>query len=250
MRRRRGLVIIAHRGASAAAPESTRAAIREAVRAGAHMVELDVQMTQDERLVVFHDERLERTTNGSGRVSATRYARLARLDAGAWFHPRFAGERILLVSQALRLVPRSMRINLELKPTRRRRALLDRLRRVVRRSRAGRRLVISSFDPRLLEPLRSRRLAVALVCRADPDHSLAQAIRLRCSAWHPAQSLVTPRRIARAHAAGLAVRPWTVETLRQARRLARWGVDGVFTNHPARLSRLRTTSRREAQVVG
>jgi len=237
MTRRPGLLIIAHRGASAVAPESTRAAIREAVRAGAHMVELDVQMTQDGRLVVFHDERLERTTNGAGRVSATRYAALARLDAGAWFHPRFAEERILLVSQALRLIPRSMRVNLEVKPTRRRRALVDRLRRIVRRSRVSTRVVISSFDPGLLRPFRSLGLAVALVCRADPERSLAQAIRLRCSAWHPVQSLVTRRRIAQAHAVGLAVRPWVIDDLPRARRLARWGVDGLFTNHPARLSR-------------
>ena len=56
--------VFAHRGASAAAPESTRAAIREAVRTGASMVELDVQMTRDGRLVIFHDARLERTTDG------------------------------------------------------------------------------------------------------------------------------------------------------------------------------------------
>ena len=61
--------IIAHRGASAVAPESTRAAIREAVRAGADMVELDVQVTRDGRLVVFHDDRLNRTTSGAGRGS-------------------------------------------------------------------------------------------------------------------------------------------------------------------------------------
>src|SRR3990167_3043170 len=91
-------ITIAHRGASAVAPESTRAAINAEVRAGAAMIELDVQMTRDGRLVVFHDDRLERTTNGSGRLRATTYARLARLDAGTWFDPRFAGERILLAS--------------------------------------------------------------------------------------------------------------------------------------------------------
>mgnify|MGYP001573038509 CR=1 FL=1 len=124
-------LIIAHRGASAVAPEGTRAAIRAAVRAGADMVELDVQMTRDGRLVAFHDDRLERTTNGAGRVSDVPYARFARLDAGSWFHARFADERPLLVSQVLRLTPRRMGINLELKRTPRRRALLQRLLRVV-----------------------------------------------------------------------------------------------------------------------
>ena len=70
------------------------------------MIELDVQMTRDGRLIIFHDDRVERTTNGAGRVRRMRYAELARLDAGSWFARRFAHERILLVSQALRLLPR------------------------------------------------------------------------------------------------------------------------------------------------
>ena len=234
VRRWRPLRIIAHRGASAVAPESTSAALREAVRGGAHMVELDVQMTRDGRLVIFHDDRLERTTGGAGRVTSLRYPQLARLDAGAWFHPRFAGERVLLVSQAIRLIPPPVRINLELKRTAARRALLKRFVRVVRRARVGARLLVSSFDPALLEPLRRSGLALALLCRRDPDRSLRRAIRLGCQAWHPQVAVVSPRRIRRAHAAGLAVNVWTVDDPAQARRLARWGVDGVFTNDPAR----------------
>ena len=233
--RRIPFLIIAHRGASAAAPESTRAAIREAARAGADMVEFDVQMTRDGRLVVFHDDRVERTTDGKGRLTAMRYRELARLDAGSWFHPRFAGERILLLSQAVRLVPERMGINLELKRTARRRPLLRRLIRVAHRERLGQRLLVSSFDGSLLRPLRSVGLSLALICRTNADRSLQQAIRLRCDAWHPFHALVTRRRIAAAHAAGLRVHAWTVESRASARTLARWGIDGVFTNHPARL---------------
>ena len=231
--------IIAHRGASAVAPESTRAAIRAAAHAGASMVELDVQMTRDGRLVVFHDEQVRRTTNGTGRVRAMPYARLARLDAGSWFHPRFAGERILLVSQVFRLVPKTMRINLELKRTRARSLLVRRLRRLIRSAGARRRLLVSSFDPSLLRRLASTPLARALICRHDPDRSLRQAIRLGCAAWHPFHTLVTRPRVAHAHAAGLAVHAWTVDRPAAARRLMRCGVDGIFTNDPARFARQR-----------
>jgi glycerophosphoryl diester phosphodiesterase len=217
------------------APESTRAALREAARAGADMVELDVQMTRDGRLVVFHDARLERTTNGAGRLSAAAYATLARLDAGSWFHPCFAGERILLVSQVLRLLPRRMRINLELKPTRRRRALLERLTRLIRRTGSRRRLLISSTDPRLLPLARRQRLACGLIGSFRPDRSLTRAIRLGCAAWHPFHARLTPRRIARAHAAGVRVHAWTVNRPSVARLLLRWGVDGLITNDPERL---------------
>ena len=231
--------IIAHRGASAVAPESTRAAIRAAIRAGASMVELDVQMTRDGRLVVFHDERVDRTTDGRGRLQAMTYAQLARLDAGRWFHPRFARERILLVSQVFRLVPKTMRINLELKRTRARGPLVRRLQRLIRRTGTARRVLLSSFDPALLRPLAFAPLARALICRRQPERSLRQAIQLGCAAWHPFYTLVTPQRVARAHAAGLAVHAWTVDRPAIARRLARWGVDGLFTNDPARLARRR-----------
>ena len=229
--------IIAHRGASAVAPESTAAAIREAVRAGADMVELDVQMTRDGRLVVFHDDRLERTTTGKGRVGTARYAELRLLDAGRWFHPRFAGQRVLLVSQALRLIPRRMRVNLELKRTRHRQALLSRLRRLMRRAGMGPRVLVSSFDPALLAPLARTRLPRALICRRRPEPSLRAAIRLGCKSWHPFHALATPRRVALAHRAGLRVQAWTVEEAALARRLRRAGVDGLFTNDPARLRR-------------
>ena len=234
----RRFLIIAHRGASGAAPESTRSAIAAAVRAGADMIELDVQMTRDGRLVAFHDDRLDRTTDGQGRLVDQRYARIARLDAGRWFHPRFAGERVLLVSQALRLVPRSIRMNLELKSTPRRRAVLERLHRLIRRAGAARRVLLSSFDPALIS-VRSGRIPRALICRRQPDASLRRAMALRCSAWHPHVSLVTARRVAWAHAAGLRVHAWTVDRPAQARRLLRCGVDGVFTNHPRRLRGVR-----------
>jgi len=217
------------------APESTAAAIAAAWRAGADMVELDVQMTRDGRLVIFHDDRLERTTNGHGRVVTSRAAALTRLDAGTWFHPRFAHERILFMSQALRLLPRSKQMNLELKRTRHRSALLRRLLRIIRHTRINQRLLISSFDARLLKPLQSSSVALALICRIQPDRSLREAIRLGCVAWHPFYTLATIPRIARAHAAGLRVHVWTCDDSKQARRLIARGVDGIFTNDPARL---------------
>ena len=216
------------------APESTRAAIRAAIRAGARMIELDVQMTRDRRLVVFHDDQLKRTTNGSGRLRTRRYAEVAQLDAGSWFHRRFAGEKVLTVSQAIHLIPQRMRINLELKRTSQRRALLGRFVRVVQWTRARRRLLVSSFDPSLLKPL-CRRFACALLCRRRPEQALQQAIRLGCAAWHPHVSVVTPERIRRAHRAGVAVNVWVIDDPRRARQLIRWGADGIFTNDPARL---------------
>ena len=86
--------VIAHRGASAAAPENTLAAFRAAKEQGAEMVELDARLTRDGVLVVIHDSTLDRTTDGRGRVALSDSDSIARLDAGSWFDPAFRGERL------------------------------------------------------------------------------------------------------------------------------------------------------------
>lgn len=227
--------LIAHRGASAAAPESTRAALLAAVKAKADGVEFDVQMTKDNQLVVFHDDRLERTTNGRGRLSGKTYRALSRLDSGIWFGKRFCCERILLASEAVKLLPERAVINVELKRTRHRAALIRRVLRMLNRVPSPERLVVSSFDQKLLAPLARSPFACALIASRQPDISLRRAIRLGCQGWHPNVAIVTRLRIRKAHAAGLKVRVWTVDDPSCARRLMRWGADGIFTNDPKRL---------------
>ncbi len=232
--------VFAHRGASAVAPESTASAITEAVRCRADMIELDVQLSADGRLVIFHDDRLDRTTNGRGLLSRAPYRELARLDAGAWFHPRFAGQRILLASQVLALVPKSIRINFELKRTPRKQLLIETIRRLLTRHHAWSRVLISSFDKDLILPLKGTAARLALITRHQADAGLSLAIEAKLNAWHPFHMLLNSARLQRAHAAGLRVHAWTVDTAAQAEKLIRLGVDGLFTNDPLRLrSRLR-----------
>ncbi len=237
-------LVIAHRGASGAAPESTAAAIRLALAQRADMIELDVQMTRDGRLVIFHDDMLDRTTDGHGPVSDHWYRDLARLDAGSWFGRGFAGERVLLVSQALRRAA-PCRVNLELKPTSRAAQLLARMARLLARSGARTRVLVSSFDPALVSGLRRRnaRAATALLCHERWPAALRQARRLGCAAIHPHRSLVSAARVRQAHAAGLRVHAWTTDDRREAARLAAAGVDGIVTNHPARLAFLHPVPR-------
>ena len=83
--------VIAHRGASGCAPENTLAAFRRAAEMGAGFIETDLQLTRDGRLVAIHDETLDRTTNGTGPVSAATFEELRKLDAGAWFWKKDAG---------------------------------------------------------------------------------------------------------------------------------------------------------------
>jgi len=84
-------LVIAHRGASGTCPENTLVAFRRAAELGAHMIELDVQLTRDHEVVVMHDWTLDRTTDGTGAVGAITVADLRGPDAGAWFDARFRG---------------------------------------------------------------------------------------------------------------------------------------------------------------
>lgn len=112
------LLVCAHRGASNIAPENTIAALQKALEAGAQMIEIDVQITKDHELVVFHDDTLERTTNGKGLLRDHTFAELTQLDAGSWFHKAYAGEQIPLFAQAIDLLKGKTYLNIEIKPQR------------------------------------------------------------------------------------------------------------------------------------
>ncbi len=94
-------IVVCHRGASLKAPENTLASLEKAIEAGAEVVELDIRQSRDGILYVFHDETVERTTNGSGRLADMLAEDIDRLDAGAWFSEEFAGERVPRLSEFL-----------------------------------------------------------------------------------------------------------------------------------------------------
>jgi len=105
--------VVAHRGASQLAPENTMSAFRLARELGVDCVELDVHATADHELVVIHDYGLERTTTGTGLVADVSFAELSRLDAGVWFSPDFAGERVPRLDEVLALGPLEFEVELK-----------------------------------------------------------------------------------------------------------------------------------------
>jgi glycerophosphoryl diester phosphodiesterase len=107
--------LCAHRGAMGTHPENTLAAFRAAVEAGAHMIEFDVQLTKDDKMVVIHDGTVNRTTNGTGKVSELTFAEIRKLDAGSWKSPEFAGERIPTLEETLSIMPYNIWLNVHIK---------------------------------------------------------------------------------------------------------------------------------------
>lgn len=107
--------ICAHRGANETHPENTLAAFAEAIRLGAQMIEFDVQMTKDNQLVIMHDEKVNRTTNGRGLVGSLSLKKIKKLDAGKWKSRRFKRERVPTLKEALDIMPKNIWLNIHLK---------------------------------------------------------------------------------------------------------------------------------------
>lgn len=110
--------LIAHRGASAYAPENTYVAMHKANAMGASWVEFDVMLAGCGDAIIIHDDTLDRTTNGTGEVAKTPHSQIIQLDAGSWFHADFANERVPTMIDLLRYLDDiRMDINVEIKPT-------------------------------------------------------------------------------------------------------------------------------------
>lgn len=107
--------ICAHRGANDSHPENTLAAFREAIRLGAHMIEFDVRLSTDGELIIMHDATVDRTTDGTGKVTDLTFVELKSLDAGSWKGRQFKGEKIPTLTETLRIMPKNVWLNVHLK---------------------------------------------------------------------------------------------------------------------------------------
>ena len=231
---------IAHRGAAGTRPELTRPAFERALEIGVDMIELDVQLTRDERLVVLHDRELGRTLQGHGPVRDCTLAELTELDAGAWFALEYAGARSLSLDEVLDLTAGEAALNVEIKSPA---ADWDATARVlVALLEAKDRLhstIISSFETGALRAVREHceeaRLGVLWHSRElDPMWLLAEALKAR--SIHPQWALVDSAVVGQAHDSGLAVIVWTVNEPETIAHLAALGVDGIISDYPERLS--------------
>lgn len=228
--------IIAHRGASAEAPENTLAAYRRALAIGVHGVELDVHLTADGEPVIIHDHMLDRTTDGHGPVGARTLTELRALDAGRWFGGSFAGERMPTLAEALDVL-QAVRVIVEIKTGLvRYPGIAPRVGGVIRASAHGH-VTVSSFDHPVLVEIKGvlPELETAVLYVARPVNAPRLARDAGATILHPHWSLLTPDVVSIAHAAELRVETWVVDEPADQTRVIAMGVDAVMTNHPRRL---------------
>lgn len=235
--------VIGHRGAAGYAPENTLASIRAAAALGIRWVEFDARLTADGEIVLFHDEQLERTTNGVGRVADLSLADLRELDAGAWFGEPFRGARIPTLSEVLALLGTlGMRANVEIKPDAgREQQTGDAVARTLARE-WPRELplpIVSSFK---IESLTAARELLPDVPHAlivvDVPPDWRQCLEaLGCTALHCADRGLTRDLAGEIRAAGYGLRCYTINDGETAERLFDWGVEAVFSDYPDRILR-------------
>jgi glycerophosphoryl diester phosphodiesterase len=231
-------LVFAHRGAKRVAPENTAPAFEAAIRLGADGIELDVQYSSDGKLVIFHDLSLEKTSNGTGRVSAHTFEELRALDAGSHFGPEFAGTMIPTLDEALEVARGKLLVNIELKTIEVKQSglgpdVVD----VVRRHAMMDEVVISSFNPFALRKSKQAgpEIEHGLLLAADLPGWTRWGLTLRHSradGLHPELGMATREYVAAAKRRNLPVRVWTVDDEAEMRRLAGFGVDAIITDAP------------------
>jgi len=226
--------IIAHRCGGALAPENTLAGLHIAVRLGCRGVEFDAMLAADGVPVLIHDETLERTTTGRGRVADTSSVQLARLDAGTRHHPAFAVEPVPTLEEALRrCAALGLWANVEIKPSAGQEAETGRA--VARLAAAAHgKLLLSSFSSIALRAAagEAAQLPRAMLVQAIAPDWRERVAEVEACALHCAAGELTAANLAAVRAAGFPLACYTVNRRDDAERLFAMGVSAVFTDRP------------------
>lgn len=248
----RGPVVVAHRGASAYAPENTLASIDKAAGLGFSWVENDVQRTKDGRLVVIHDDSLRRTTNvedvfpgrAPWKVKDFTAAEIARLDAGSWFSPAYAGTRVPTLKQYLRRVEHNHeKLLLEIKNPELYPGIEGQTLKLLGnegwldRAHLGR-LIVQSFSAESVRAVHELKPALTTAYLGRPSVTQLQRYAGFTDLINPSYGSISKSYVAALrtfdgpHGRPLGVCAWTVDDAATARKVARYGVDAIITNKP------------------
>jgi len=219
------VIIFGHRGAPGypRRGENTFGSFKKALQCGATGLEFDVRRCRDGRLVVIHDDTIDRTTNGRGRVAGLSYEELRLFDAGF-------GDAIPLLSDVLDQFGTECCLNIEIKDP----GIEADVKALVLERRLERRVIVSAFEWQDLRSL-TPEIPIALLS-TKLENLIAAGRELRASAIHPRRDLVTGTLVAAAREANLRMHVWTVNDAAEMARFHKLGVDGIFTDFPERWS--------------
>jgi len=243
-------LVVAHRGASAYAPENTIAAFELAIELGADALELDLRQTKDSVLVVLHDSNVDRTTNGKGSVNNFTFSQLQKLDAGSWFDQKFTDQKIPSLQEVIDLLDDSTLIIIELKegnetyP-----GIEERLVELVKQNKIEAQTILKSFDPNVLERLRTIEPDIALLyvytlripwlgMIIDRGVTFDTVYDLDVEYLQPHRFFLSKSFVNDAQAKGFKIISWGVNSTEAINESLEYGVDGIETDYPDKVQKL------------
>jgi len=233
--------VIAHRGASAYAPENTMIAFAKARELGIKWLEFDVTLAQSGEPIIIHDDTLERTTNGLGNVVDYSYAHLQTLDAGSWFNKSFTAERIPTLKQVIQFLQEShMAANVELKefPGHEEKLVTHVLEELAPHLKSfGTDILFSSFSVKELELLRqyAPECHMGLLLHEWVPGWQDICTSLNCASVHVYDDILTEKSAKQIKSMNKGLLCYTVNNPARAKQLFSWGVDAVFSDCPDRI---------------
>jgi glycerophosphoryl diester phosphodiesterase len=231
------IVVSGHRGLKAAYPENTLLAFQKALEAGVDMLEFDLRLTKDGHLAVIHDETVDRTTNGTGRVGDYTLSELKRLDAGGWFGKAFEGLRIPTLEELCELLSGrpDVLLNVEIKPAATAVEAADRAIGTLKRFGYLSRCVFTSFDAKVLAHIHDHHRLKTQGFPAESMHSLLSGpVETYAKMWAVALRMdqVTPERVREFRQAGLQTWCYCPDTEQDVRRALECGIYVMTCNDP------------------
>jgi glycerophosphoryl diester phosphodiesterase len=230
-------VIIAHRGASAVAPENTKSAIVEACRMGAKVIEFDVRQTSDGELVLFHDKDLERIAGTKASLESKKWDEISQLDVGKWFGETFTGEKPIRLKEAIELCRDGGAIALIEHKT----GDAERYAGVIRELEAGGEVIVQSFNWQFLQEFQVAMDSVPTGALGSKELSGERLGQLKALApdWVGWKfSDLSEANLKSLQGQGYRVALWTVNDPEEARKWLERGVEGVITDYPDKMLEL------------
>lgn len=235
--------LVAHRGASAVAPENTMAAFELALNAGADLIETDIQFTKDDKVVIFHDKDLSRTSDSEGIIGEMNFTDLEKVDNGSWFNEKFKGQRIMLLEELIEFLQGKAYLNLEIKS--RETSVIDyrvdKIIDTVKKYNFQNQTLFSSFDYGLMAKIKKNHpeLFVGVIQIPGDTHLPSElckpigAVSFVCDINDVNEKIAED---ARNNNIVLAV--YSIDNEEQLAMARKLGIKAIVTNHPGKIGKL------------
>lgn len=225
-----------HRGAMGYYPENTMISFKEAVKQGANGIELDVHLSKDGYLIVCHDERVDRTTNGTGFIKDMTCRELRKLDAGTWFDEKYKGQKLPILREVFDyLINRKIVLNIELKAGS---AFYDgieeKLVKLIENYRFTDKVIISSFDHRALVKVKeiNPKIKTGILYVSALYEPIKYLKMVGADALHPYYITIDKNLIYETTKNNIPINTYTVNDMNMVKKLASYNLNAIITNYP------------------